>query len=55
MEEQRHGKHRTKHGIPPLLVCWLIAVGLMILISSNGNSYSQGVGAPTSAAHAIHH
>ncbi len=38
MEAQRQGKPRDKKGIPPLLICWLIAVGLMIIVSSHGET-----------------
>lgn len=39
MEAHRHDKHHTKKGsLPPLLICWLVAVGLMMLVSSHGNT-----------------
>lgn len=38
---QRHDKPRDQKGIPPLLICWLIAVGFMILVSSNDKSLQK--------------
>lgn len=39
MDAHRHDKHHAKKAnLSPLLVCWLIAVGLMLLVSSHGNT-----------------
>ncbi len=41
MDAHRHHKHRERKGIPPLLICWLIAVGIMILVSSNSKALPE--------------
>lgn len=46
MGAQQHDKQRERKGIPPLLVCWLLAVGIMILVSSNGQSHPDSARQP---------
>lgn len=41
MESQHPSKHRHHKGIPPLLICWLVALGFMILISSQEHHNTQ--------------
>jgi hypothetical protein len=41
MDAHRHHKHRERKGIPPLLICWLIAVGIMILVSSTSKALPE--------------
>lgn len=41
MEAQRNSKYRERKAISPLLVCWLIAVGLMMLVSRHEGDASR--------------
>lgn len=50
MGAQQHDKQRERKGIPPLLVCWLLAVGIMILVSSNGKAQPEPSREATPAA-----
>lgn len=36
MDDKHPGKPRSHKGVPSLLICWLVAIGFMLLISSNG-------------------